>query len=296
MVSRDYAASIEPLWSESSTALELARNGMLEFFSNSFLVFAARSELKGVAFDQLAILYSSSRKRAFATQTRIVEQPDRSWVVSKRARQGSGMVDRGVIKLVDTDSPWQNGLSLQTQICLRSMSGDLTLEQIFAPCRGWVEFLSGQANVRNGLSMLDGSHIDSIWQNAYFEAGELRLVDREWIWHEEIPLKVLIIRGIYYFLAGAASSSGSGKALAVRSGRSLIEQIAAALGERLDRNDFDAFVKLEAEIQHIVFGTDKRRQRTYLHWFLVDRVSLRLFQRFRQKVAPILARIRSRLT
>jgi SAM-dependent methyltransferase len=296
MVSRDYAASIEPLWSESATALELARNGMLEFFSNSFLVFAARSELKGVAFDQLAILYSSSRKRAFATQTRIVEQPDRSWVVSKRARQGSGMVDRGVIKLVDTDSPWQNGLSLQSQICLRSMSGDLTLEQIFAPCRGWVEFLSGQANVRNGLSMLDGSHIDSIWQNAYFEAGELRLVDREWIWHEEIPLKVLIIRGIYYFLAGAASSSGSGKALAVRSGRSLIEQIAAALGERLDRNDFDAFVKLEAEIQHIVFGTDKRRQRTYLHWFLVDRVSLRLFQRFRQKVAPILARIRSRLT
>ena len=115
MASRDYEGSTEPLWSEPATALELARNRMLEIFSNSFLVVAGRSELKGVAFDQLAILYSSGRKPAFATQTRIVEQPDRSWLVSKRARQGSGVVNGGAIKLVDTDLPWLSALSLQTQ-------------------------------------------------------------------------------------------------------------------------------------------------------------------------------------
>ena len=296
IASRDFAGPTRPLWSEPATVLELSRNRMLEFFSNSFLIVAGRGELKGVAFDQLAILYSSSRRSAFATQTRIVEQPDRSWVVSKRSRQGSGVIDGGAIKLVDTDSPWFEGLSLQSQVRLRSMSDDLTIEEIFAPCRAWIGFLAGQASLRNGVRVLDGSHVDSIWQNVHLTAGELRIVDREWIWHEDIPLNVLIIRGIYYFFAGTAATSGVGKALKARSGRTLIERIAATLGVKLEPKDFDAFVELEVEIQHMVFGTDKKRQRTYLRWFLMDRTSLNLFRRSRAKTGPILSRIRARLT
>jgi hypothetical protein len=296
MTSRDYGGPARPLWLESATVLELARNRMLEFFSNSFLVVAGRSKLQGVSFDQLAILYSSSRKSAFATQTRIVEQPDQSWVVSKRSRQGLSVVDGGALKLVDTDLPWVNELSLQTWIRLRSMSDDLAIEEIFAPCRIWVDFLAGEASLRNGVTVLDGSHVDSIWQNVYPAAGQVGIVDREWIWHQDIPLNVIIIRGIYYFLAGLETTSRVGKALDIRSGRTLIERVAAALGVKLEPRDFDTFVTLEVEIQHIVFATPKNRQRAQLRWFLADWPSLNLFRRSREKVAPVLSRIRARLT
>jgi SAM-dependent methyltransferase len=295
MTPRDYAGPIRPLWSGSATALELARNQMLQFFSDSFLVVAGRDKLEGVCFDQLAMLYSSGRKSAFATRTRIVQQPDRSLMVSKRSRQGSSVVYGGAIKMVDTDLPWLDELSLQTQVRLRSMSDDLTIEEIFAPCRSWIDFLTGEASLRNGVRELDGAHVDCIWQNVYLEAGQLRVIDREWIWHEDIPLNVIVIRGIYYFLAGTATTSAAGTALSARSGRTLIKRIAASLGVKLDSKDFDAFVALEVEIQHIVFGTDKRRERVYLRWFLADRASLNLFTRSREKAAPILARVRSRL-
>jgi SAM-dependent methyltransferase len=296
VTSRDYGGPARPLWLESATVLELARNRMLEFFSNSFLVVASRGKLQGVSFDQLAILFSSSRKSAFATQTRVVEQPDQTWVVSKRSRQGSSVVDGGALKLVDTDLPWLNELSLQTRIRLRSMSDDLGIEEIFAPCRIWVDFLAGEARLQDGVSVLDGSHVDSIWQNVYLEEGRVEIVDREWIWHKDIPLNVIIIRGIYYFLVGLETMSSVGKALDVRSARTLIERVAAALGVKLESGDFDTFVGLEVEIQHIVFGTPKNRQRTQLRWFLADWLSLNLFRRSREKVAPVLSRIRARLT
>jgi SAM-dependent methyltransferase len=296
MASRDYAGFVRPLWSESATALELARNEMLQFFSNSFLLVAGRSKLRGISFDQLAILYSSGRKSKFATQTRIVKQPDHSWTVSKRSRQGSSVVDGGAIKLVDTDLPWLDELSLQTQVRLRSMSNDLTIEEIFAPCRSWIDFLIGEAGFRSGARVLDGAYIDCIWQNVYLDAGRLRVVDREWIWHEDIPLNVIVIRGIYYFLVGTETAKDAGKALSVRSGRTLIKRIAASLAVTLLLEDFDAFIELEGEIQHIVFGTDKRRLGIYLRWFLTDRTSLSLFHQFRAQAAPIWSKIRARLT
>ncbi|MDP1867811.1 MAG: class I SAM-dependent methyltransferase [Bradyrhizobium sp.] len=296
MKSRDYAGAVEPLWAESATALELARNGALEFFANSFLVVAGRTELRGVDFDQLAIIYSSSRRSVFATQTRIVRQPDQSWTVSKRSRQGLSVVEGGAIKLVNTDMPWLSELSLQTRVRLRSMSDDLTLKEIFAPCQSWIDFLAGEAVLESGVKMLTGSHVDSIWQNVYVEAGNPQIVDREWIWHEHIPLNVIIIRGIYHFLVGTATTPGVGKALHPRSGRTLIDRIAAVLGQQLRPEDFDAFIELEVEIQHIVFRTDKGRQRAYLRWFLADRASLNLFLRAKEKVVPILGRIRARFT
>ena len=72
--SRDYSADLPPLYDEASVALELARNGMLPFFSNSFLAFAGKTAIHGAAFDQLAYLVSSSRRPLFRTRTRIVDE------------------------------------------------------------------------------------------------------------------------------------------------------------------------------------------------------------------------------
>ena len=43
--SRDYYGEVQSLWDESSVSLELSKNGMLSFFSNSFLVIAGKLEI-----------------------------------------------------------------------------------------------------------------------------------------------------------------------------------------------------------------------------------------------------------
>jgi SAM-dependent methyltransferase len=292
MKSRNYSGAVQPLWSESATTLELARNDMLEFFANSFLVIAGRGDLSRFRFDQLAILYSSGRKSKFSTITRVVQGADEDWNVVKRTRQ-SGTIGLGSLKMVETVSLWMTTQSLQTQVRLRAMSNDLLVDEIFSPCRSWVDYLTREAVLQDGVRMLNGAFVDSIWQNVYFEGESVRLVDQEWVWPTDIPLNQILIRGIYYFFAGAPPL---GSALGIRSGRRLIERVGGVLGLSFKSEDFDAFVEMEAELQSVVFGTDKRKQRAYLRWFLLDRSTLDLFLRFKRTSTSVWARTRARFT
>lgn len=295
MKSRDYSAPLQPLWDEAVTVLELARNRMLAFFSNSFLVFASRSNLRGVEFDQLAVMYSSGRKSTFATETKIVKDTAGRWSVSKRSRQGVDIVDGGAIRLVNTDAPWISTQSLQTQVALCARSNDASLEEIFAPCRKWVELLIDESSMRNGVRHVEGSHIDSIWSNVYPDAAGLQIVDREWIYHRDIPLNIIVIRAIYDFMLRVEQTSSLGQALRVRSGRTTVENIANAIGVKLAPDDFNDFIKLESEIQWIISGIGERRQRAHARWFLADRPTLRLFQRSRRRAMSIASRVLARI-
>ena len=302
MLSRDYSGPDQPLWDEATTVLELARNRMLGFFSNSFLVVAGRARLRGVTFDQLASLYSSGRRREFMTETRILRGSDRSWIVSKRSRKGADAVDSGPIKMVDTDAPWAGGQSLLTRAVLRAKSNKRTLDEIFEPCRNWVARLIAESTVRNGVISVSGSHIDSIWPNVYPDGQDLRIIDREWIWSSDIPLNVVVIRTIYNFLMRIERSPNIGRALNARSGRVMITNIASAIGVKLNSKDFDDFIVLESEMQWIVSGVSKARQRLYWNWFLIDRPTLRLFvrsfqsvQRYKERAASLSSRVYARL-
>jgi SAM-dependent methyltransferase len=281
MVSRDYSGPDQPLWDEATAVLELARNHMLGFFSNSFLVVAGRTQIRGVRFDQLASIYSSGRKSEFATQTRIVEGSDRNWIVSKRSRKG-GRVAGGMIKMVDTETRWVGGQSLLTLVTLRAKSNRLSLDEMFAPCRRWVAWLIAESTVENGATSISGSHVDSIWPNIYLDGEELRIIDREWIWSNSIPLNVVVIRAIYNFLMTIDGRSNIGRALNARSGRVVINNIASAIGAKLSQKDMDDFIALESEIQWIVSGVSKTQQRIYWRWFLTDRPTLRFFVRSRR--------------
>lgn len=294
MHSRDYAGLMRPFWDEAATVLELARNNILEHFANSFLVLAGRSGLKGVAFNQLAILYSSGRTNKFTTQTQIMSRSER-WVVSKRSLQSTGAVDGGVVRLVNVETPWLNTQSLDTQVMLRSRSDDLTLEEIFAPCRAWFDMLVAISKTRDGDKYLDGAHVDSIWSNVYADQSGLKIIDREWLWHADIPLNVIVIRAIYDFLLRLERIPHIGAALNFRSGRTLIRRIAIAIGANIQRHDFDAFIALESELQAVVCGRDRSSQRAFSWWFLVDRTSLRQFRRFMKMAQSIIARVRARL-
>jgi len=294
--SRDYTNEASAQWDEAGAALELSRNGMLEFFANSFLVIACRGELRGVAFDQEAVLYSTSRRPPFRTCTAVVRSHDGQLIVRKRLRDGGERVERGSLRLAQTDAPWIDAQSLQTSVMLNARRLDRPLGDIFAPCRPWHDRLKADAMTENGVQWLPGEHVDSIWPNAYPRAGECVLVDREWTLSERVRLNVVVIRAIYDFLSKIEAAGPCAASLSRRKGRRLITDIAATFGAELASRDFDEFIRLESELQWLVFGVDRRRQAVYLRWYLSDRPSLHAFRRLKRRASGLATRIRGRLS
>jgi SAM-dependent methyltransferase len=297
MTSRDYSSGPDQaLWDEGTSALELARNRMLEFFANSFLVVAGKTRLNSDLFQQLAVLHAPRRNKKFAMQTRILEQPDGSWMASKRTLQGLEKVEDGLLQLVQSDTPWRDAQSLQTQVRIRAMSETASLEDIFAPCHAWLKWLRTKTSNRDGREYIGGEHVDSIWQNFYVEPGHAGFIDREWVWKDNVPLNVVAIRAIYHALVKIERSPVAAKALAGRSGRTVIERVAAFLGLALETRDFQDFVALESDVGAKVFGRDRRKLRAYLNWYLKDRPTLRLFDRSKKGVRTRITRVRTAVT
>jgi SAM-dependent methyltransferase len=297
MRSRDYSGSEAILWDESVAALELARNGMLDFFANSFLVFAGHCAPRGVAFEQLAVIFSSGRKHSLSTRTCIRKGEDDQIRVVKRAIDGSGIVASGPLKLVNTDTPWIDAQSLQTVVMLRARARTSLLPDIFSPCRSWIDLLTTESSIQDGVRYLDGSHIDSIWPNAYVTAVGCEIVDKEWIWQDRIRMNVVVIRAIYDFLSKIETKTPFfSRSLSIRSGKAQICDIANVVGVQLVDRDFVEFIKLESELQWIVFGVNKTQQFAYLRWFLVDRSTLRFFRLIKHRLLSVLMRIHTRIS
>ena len=296
MRSRDYSEPARVLWDEASTVLELNRNGMLEFFSNSFIVLAGRHTLQGAKFDQLGILYSSGRKPAYTTQSRILKGDAGEIRVEKRRVHDRLAVEPGPLTLVETDSSWHDGCSVLTLVTLRALSRKRTITEIFEPCRQWVDLLRGDSEMRDGVSWLDGAHIDSLWGNAYVSGRECRLIDREWVWSESVRMNVVLIRAIYDFLSRIETISPYPRALSASSGQSVIGDIAAALGERPTEEDFAEFIRIESEISWIVSGMSRSKQEFYIRWFLRHRPTRRFFRRANPMVRNLLSRVEARIS
>ena len=295
MKARDYSGPLNRLWDESAAALELSRNRMLEFFANSFIVVAGRGSLSRVGFPQQAVLFSSGRRAQFATCTRVLETTDGSLVVSKKLVSGKQESDTGDLRLAATESPWVDSTSLQTEVLLRARNRGLALEEIFAPCKPWVARLNAEASAGSGARMLPGSHIDSIWSNAYVVQAQCQIIDREWVWSEALPMNVVVIRAIYNLLTKLDESLPVAKVLQGRGGRSLIRKIGASFGIDLRRADFDRFAYVETELQWQAFGVSKRRHSIYLRWYFVDRTSLQTLVGVKRRILHTGSRFAARL-
>lgn len=296
MKSRDYAGEMPALWDEVSVSLELARNRMLPFFANSFLVVAGKSQLSGISFEQLAIIFSSQRQVQFRTRTRIFKDADNQMVVSKRSLGGVESVGGSMLKLVDTDSVWIDSYSLQTVVYLRCMSKSSDLETIFQPCGNWVQLLNGVSVAEGDVKYLAGEYVDCIWSNVYAAPDRYKIIDQEWIWAKRIRLNAVVIRAIYNFLSKIEGANDLSRRLDRRSGRVMIRQIAKAIGVELNAADFREFVELESELQSLAFGIQRKRHQVFLRWFLIDRPSLGLFRAAKRRAGRALSTLRARIS
>ena len=106
----------------------------------------------------------------------------------------------------------------------------------------------------------------------------------------------MVIRAIYDFLSRIETTSPYPRVLSASSGRSVIGDIAAALGVRLTAEDFAQFIRIESEMSWIASGMSKSRQGFYLRWFLNHRPTRRFFRRAIPMVRNLMSRIEERIS
>jgi hypothetical protein len=268
---------------------------MLDVLSNSFLVVAGCNALKGVSFDQLAIMFSSGRKPTYATQTKILKGATGGVCVEKRKIGGNFANESDLLRLFDTNDEWILAHSVLTQVTLRSLNQQSSLAEIFEPCKKWIEFLFQASEFVNGVRRIDGAHVDSIWGNAYIDGEECKIIDREWSWKGKIRTNALVIRAIYDFLCRTEIGSPRAESLSTQRGKTIIKNIAKTFGVHLETDDFAEFIYLESEISLIVSGASKSSQVFYLRWFLTHRPTRRFFRRVRTSVIDVMTQLKRKL-
>lgn len=272
---RDYSRPNMPAWAMTDATLELARNDALPFFSNSFLVVAGKAGGDGVSFPQRAVAANTSRRPEFRTVTRVVDHAGGAPRVVKSIADGSKERTIGKLTLLATTSDWSRRISLDLQCYLLSRNRRMSLAQIVAPAAPWVELLRSTAIDRGGRLYLPGDLLDATWQNVFPGGDQMQLVDQEWKWEEDIPVSVLVIRSIFYFILNCEERGAISSALNASSGRQVITAAAESLGVQLHQNDFQEFIALESAVQSIVSGTDALQHDRALRWFLSSRRALR---------------------
>ncbi len=291
--SRDYCGEMESLWDESLVTLELSRNGMLPFFSNSFLIFAGKSEIVGASFNQLAVMASPQRNYKFRTLTRVYTNVNGEVEVVKKALSGDKVVTVGKLNFVESHSVWKDSHSLQTIIYEKCKLHGADLESIFKPCKAWIEFLEGMSEFIGGDKYLSGEYIDCIWSNCFPDSVGITMIDKEWVWQEKIRMNIIILRSIFYFLYKLEKAPNLPKTLRMRNGKRLITLIAKNMGIDLKTEDFIDFLKLESNFLSIVFGSKQQRHAIVLGWLLLDRSSYYFVLKVRKATGKFNLRVKT---
>ncbi len=258
----DYTHRSKPLFDEKLALLELDRNNMLPLVSNSFLIVASMGQ-PSVRLSSLGVIFSTSRSEHFRAVTNFKEDA-KGLFAEKRLLSGKNSVQIEELILNSCESRWVNALSLQSQIMRRVKEKGIELEDIFSPCRQWLEEFQSHAIIEGKKSLIHGRFIDFIWRNTFFVNGQCIAIDQEWEWSNPIPLNVVVIRSIYHFLLEIYPMNDVNYAFRKASWRDLIRDIARAIGIKLNREDFIEFCRLEAKICRLVYGGDERRMRLLL--------------------------------
>jgi SAM-dependent methyltransferase len=254
---RDYFYNQKSLFDEKLVLLEIDKNNQLPFFSNSFLVFAGKTKMPSTGFGCLGLTYTTDRVKKFQTITRFVEHENGSIWAEKEPIYGTTEVKDGKLTLRSLKDKWVDGLSIQTQLMRRSKERNISIDELFDPCKKWLGKLKHLSHFKGNEFWLDGKYMDCIWRNSYLQGDQCLFIDLEWEWEDQIRLKTIVIRSIYLFLNNLSSLSGVSPVLKKRSLKRLICAIAKSIGIRIDFKDFNDFFQLHAEIMNIVCGSNK---------------------------------------
>jgi 2-polyprenyl-3-methyl-5-hydroxy-6-metoxy-1,4-benzoquinol methylase len=260
-----YLAPKKSSFNERLVLLELAKNKMLPFFSNSFLIVAGKRAIPTVKFEQLGVIYTDRRVEKFQTITSLTMDDKSNIYVQKKRITERNNIKSSVVNLRSCDSKWIEAFSIHTQIIKRMKEKNLEIEELFAPSKIWVSTITSLSTQKNNELFVDGKYIDCIWSNSFAINGVCEFVDLEWEWHERIKLNILIIRCLFYLLDDVATMKDLNKAVKANSKMRLIKNISKSLGVVLSNEDFKQFCKIEAKFSQCVYGGQFNRI-----WFSIN--------------------------
>jgi hypothetical protein len=280
----------KPLFDERLVQLELDKNNMLPFFSNSFLIIAGKQKIISSKLKYLGIAYSNNRLEEFQTVISFTEDENNNILVEKKPANGKDKIESIFITLHKDQSNWIDGLSLHAQLRKRVKEKNVTIDELFAPCKIWLNTIKSLASHKNGACLLDGKYIDCIWINSFIIDGECKFIDFEWEWHEKISMNILLIRSLYEFLNDVSSMSDLNPALKIKSRRALIVNIAKSLGVVINGDDFKEFCKLESRLGQSVYGENYIRCWLHIYFDLWNK-SISTFVLFNVNILKNILRI-----
>jgi len=286
--SRDYTDGYRPMFDERLVSPELARNKMLPLLANSFLVVAGRKADAFPGFGQLAIMHSGSRVPKFQTITRIHRDAGSLWVTKKPVHATGRAEHSGPVSLVAARAEWKRGATLSGLLVRRVLDRARSPEELFSPCRVWYQTLVAQASIERRRPMLEGRFLDCHWQNSFVSGSSCEFIDQEWVWHERIPLNVLVLRAIYLFLVDQDGRRTPVPGLDHVPGWWRMRRVARMLGVGTTLEDFLDFLALETLLTSKVYGVHRRKALVDMMPFLLrSPASKRALRAVRAAVASV---------
>lgn len=286
----------KPLFHEQLALGEIARNNMLPFFANSFLVVARKGD-RSLGHDWLAVLHTThARRPEFETITRILEEGGRV-LVKKSLLSGQSSANIGKVRLEPTVSPWVEGRSLQQELVRRFASPGNKLCDILQPTLLWYKKLKSLSVERDGVRWIDGRYVDAIWSNTFIGDGQVSFIDPEWRFSESIRLSYLLIKSFLVFFNDMRVKRALHRCMRVRSLVRMIKEAAAIYGFRITADDFRHFISTELEFSQTVLGLTPGRLRSVcaLKWRLWASPTVRIPGNLLRKAAWLGRKLKKQL-
>ena len=251
--SRDYLTNSRILFDEQLALLELQKNNMIHFFSNSFLITAGQCDSFPVKQSCLGAIYSKGRVKELQTVTKLIEGDNSSIKAIKTLIDQSPAVSAGKLTLHQCESDWVSGPSLQLELLKKTKEHDVKMEKFFSLCSIWLDSISS-LGMQGDKLLVHGRFIDYTWKNCIIHKQECNFIDKEWEWNEPIHINVLIIRTIFIFLNDANRMTDINPFFRAYSTKNTIKKIARHMDTTLTNNDFRTFCKIESELQSLAYG------------------------------------------
>jgi SAM-dependent methyltransferase len=209
--SRDYRGHPLRLFEESLTLAVLERNDLIADMANSFLLVARSASLPPPASQAIAWSFAVERHERFATETAFVRDGGALTVRKSSLSLRPGCKTSTSIGQRLDPAPYRRGKLLVWRV-IEANARNATIEQMTQAFDAWfAEVLSRAWRLPDceavpGLARLshywlDGDLIDCTPFNIVEQHGRHTLIDQEWVWHDRIPLGLVVCRGVVHSLA-----------------------------------------------------------------------------------------------
>lgn len=232
---------------------ELCENGLVGDLANSFLVIAspgAGQRHISAPWD-VASYNLTPRRTLYWNESRIsgmaAGRPE-----LERRRLAADSLDSASLQMpASYREPWYAAKTLAEIAADRAMSRSSTLVDVCDGLAPWMAYLKSSADPEGNLS---GAFLDAIPQNLITDGQDLHRIDREWEWHEPLPLSLIVSRGLSVFYAKLRDTVGvKGQYQRLPIGRLMIAS-ARQLGLEYSFKDLRSYCEFESQLRMEIEG------------------------------------------